>query len=106
MALPPPVVNFDSHDAEVENPGVAHVQSPLEERTVGQPPLSFRDRPHLAWRASGLRPGRPFLYGFPSIGFGFQHRVLGDLMRRRTDYLLLLRPWSLPAFGAAFIAVV
>ena len=27
-------------------------------------------------------------------------------MRRRTDYLLLLRPWSLPAFGAAFIAVV
>lgn len=27
-------------------------------------------------------------------------------MRRRTDYLLLLRPWSLSAFGSAFIAVV
>ena len=27
-------------------------------------------------------------------------------MRRRTDYLLLLRPWSLSAFAAAFIAVV
>ena len=27
-------------------------------------------------------------------------------MRRGTDYLLLLRPWSLPAFAAAFIAVV
>jgi len=27
-------------------------------------------------------------------------------VRQRTDYLLLLRPWSLPAFGAAFIAVV
>ena len=27
-------------------------------------------------------------------------------MRTRTDYLLLLRPWSLPAFGAAFIAVI
>ena len=26
-------------------------------------------------------------------------------MRRRMDYLLLLRPWSLSAFGAAFIAV-
>jgi hypothetical protein len=43
---------------------------------------------------------------FPWIGFGFQHRILGDLVRQRTDYLLLLRPWSLPAFGAAFIAVV
>ena len=27
-------------------------------------------------------------------------------MRTRTDYLLLLRPWSLRAFGAAFIAVI
>ena len=27
-------------------------------------------------------------------------------MRARTDYLLLLRPWSLPAFAAAFIAVI
>ena len=27
-------------------------------------------------------------------------------MRKGTDYLLLLRPWSLPAFAAAFIAVV
>jgi K+-sensing histidine kinase KdpD len=27
-------------------------------------------------------------------------------MRTRTDYLLLLRPWSLPAFGAAFLAVI
>ena len=27
-------------------------------------------------------------------------------MRTRTDYLLLLRPWSLPAFAAAFIAVI
>ena len=27
-------------------------------------------------------------------------------MRRRTDYLLLLRPWSLSAFAAAFIAVM
>ena len=27
-------------------------------------------------------------------------------MRMRTDYLLLLRPWSLPAFGTAFIAVI
>jgi hypothetical protein len=27
-------------------------------------------------------------------------------MRRRTDYLLRLRPWSLSAFGAALIAVV
>ena len=27
-------------------------------------------------------------------------------MRRGTDYLLLLRPWSLPAFAAAFISVV
>ena len=26
-------------------------------------------------------------------------------MRRGTDYLLRLRPWSLSAFGAAFIAV-
>jgi hypothetical protein len=26
-------------------------------------------------------------------------------LRRRTDYLLLLRPWSFSAFGAAFIAV-
>jgi K+-sensing histidine kinase KdpD len=27
-------------------------------------------------------------------------------MRRRTEYLLLLRPWSLPAFAAAFTAVM
>src|SRR5438034_9741881 len=27
-------------------------------------------------------------------------------MRTRTDYLLRLRPWSLPAFGAAFVAVL
>jgi H+/Cl- antiporter ClcA len=27
-------------------------------------------------------------------------------MRTRTDYLLLLRPWSLSAFAAAFIAVL
>jgi K+-sensing histidine kinase KdpD len=27
-------------------------------------------------------------------------------MRTRTDYLLLLRPWSIPAFAAAFIAVL
>ena len=27
-------------------------------------------------------------------------------MRARTDYLLKLRPWSLPAFAAAFIAVM
>jgi hypothetical protein len=27
-------------------------------------------------------------------------------MRTRTDYLLRLRPWSLSAFGAAFIAVI
>ena len=27
-------------------------------------------------------------------------------MRTRTGYLLRLRPWSLPAFGAAFIAVL
>ena len=27
-------------------------------------------------------------------------------MRRRSDYLLLLRPWSFSAFAAAFIAVV
>jgi K+-sensing histidine kinase KdpD len=27
-------------------------------------------------------------------------------MRRRTGYLFLLRPWSVPAFAAAFIAVV
>ncbi len=27
-------------------------------------------------------------------------------MRTRTEYLFLLRPWSLPAFGAAFMAVM
>jgi len=27
-------------------------------------------------------------------------------MRTRTNYLLLLRPWSLRAFGAAFVAVI
>lgn len=27
-------------------------------------------------------------------------------MRTRTDYLLLLRPWSIPAFAAAFVAVL
>jgi H+/Cl- antiporter ClcA len=27
-------------------------------------------------------------------------------MRTRTDYLLRLRPWSIPAFAAAFVAVL
>jgi K+-sensing histidine kinase KdpD len=27
-------------------------------------------------------------------------------MRRRSEYLVLLRPWSLPAFASAFIAVM
>jgi hypothetical protein len=30
----------------------------------------------------------------------------GDLMRRRSEYLVLLRPWSLSAFAAAVIAVM
>jgi hypothetical protein len=51
--------------------------------------------------------GSAFSFGFPFASLRFSASdFLGDLMRRRTDYLLRLRPWSLAAFGATFIAVV
>jgi hypothetical protein len=48
-----------------------------------------------------------FSFGFPFASLRFSASdFFGDLMGRRTDYLLRLRPWSLAAFGATFIAVV
>src|SRR5207302_9997872 len=50
---------------------------------------------------------RGFLCVVPSIALSFSVSHLpGNLMRTRTDYLFRLRPWSLSAFGAAFVAVL
>lgn len=44
-------------------------------------------------------------FSFDSFGLSASD-FSGDLMRRRTDYLFRLRPWSLSTFGAAFMALI
>jgi hypothetical protein len=69
-------------------------------------PLFFKNRLHLAGRPQmSTRPSGGLLFRFHLPSFALSASDWGDFMRKSTDCILMLRPWSWSTFMATLLAV-